>query len=186
MGSIYTRRGDEGQTDLFSGERVPKTDARIEAYGTVDELNTVVGLATSHLHGESMEDLEDILTTIQNHLHGICADLANTRSHETDAPRIEATHVEELEDRIDRLQEDLEPLTRFILPGGDPHAARLHHARSVCRRAERRLVEAWEQEDQDMNPDNLSYLNRLSDLLFVMARVANHRQGRAERHVRYD
>lgn len=181
---IYTKRGDGGQTDLFSGERVSKTDPRIEAYGTVDELNCVVGLASSKLM-DVEEDVTEVLRTIQNHLHVICANLANTRE-DPERPSIGDDHIENLEDSIDRLQEELPTLQSFLLPGGTETGARLHVARSVCRRAERRVIGAVEHGEVEIDPGNVRYLNRLSDLLFVLARTVNVRAGEPEPSPQYD
>lgn len=181
---IYTKRGDEGQTDLFSGERVSKTDPRIEAYGTVDELNCTVGLALSGLPS-SERDVTENLKTIQNHLHVICANLANTKE-DPDRPRIGDPHVERLEESIDRFQEELPPLQSFLLPGGTEAGAQLHVARSVCRRAERRVIGAVEHGEDEIDPGNVRYLNRLSDLLFVLARLVNVRGGETENAPSYD
>jgi cob(I)alamin adenosyltransferase len=131
--TIYTGRGDGGETDLFDGTRVGKSDARVAAYGTVDELNALVGVALPTGH----DDLDDQLVTVQNHLHVLQADLANP-DRESD-PSIEGTHVESLEEWIDEWQAELPPQTEFVLPGGGPAGSRLHHARTVCRRAERQV-----------------------------------------------
>jgi cob(I)alamin adenosyltransferase len=178
MATVYTGRGDEGDTDLFSGERVPKTNKRIEAYGSVDELNSVIGVATSFLENQH-DDLEQELEAVQNHLHVICANLANTEE-DTDRPSIGADDVEWMEDVIDRLEDDLPDLTSFILPGGVRAASHLHHGRSVCRRAERRVLKALESDD-GIEELNLKYLNRLSDLLFTLARTVNHRHNHPEK-----
>jgi cob(I)alamin adenosyltransferase len=182
---IYTKRGDEGETDLWNMERVSKTAPRVEAYGTVDECNTVVGLARPTGH----DDLDDQLQTVQNDLHVVQADLANPDSTpgEDDAPGVTACvrpdHVERLETWIDTHQDTLPDLEDFVLPGGTEVAARLHQARAVCRRAERRTVAAAEADDIQAAP--LQYLNRLSDYLFVLARVCNHREGVTEENPTY-
>lgn len=183
MGTVYTGRGDEGDTDLFSGERVAKTNPRIEAYGSVDELNSVVGVACSFLENQH-DDLEEHLITVQNHLHVICANLANTEP-EDDQPAIGDEDVDWMEQLIDDLEETLPKLTSFILPGGVRAASHLHHARSVCRRAERRVQQAIESAEEPINLTNLKYLNRLSDLLFTLARSVNHRHNHPERSPDY-
>lgn len=173
---IYTRTGDQGTTALFGGERVPKTHARIRAYGTVDETNSYLGLARAHLSNlDETAAVDRILAVAQRDLFVLGADLATPPGSRAKAPRITSEHVERLEQEIDRLENDLEPLKRFILPGGSPAGATLHIARTVCRRAERLLLEAAA--DDDVSPQAAVYLNRLSDLLFVAARWTNMREG---------
>ena len=172
---IYTRRGDAGETDLFGGPRVGKEHPRVEAYGAVDELNAFVGVCAAMT---TYEDLRSALHVFQEQLLDLGADLASadSRRRERDGaagPRSE--HVVDLENQIDALEQELEPLKRFILPGGTRAAAAFHVARTVCRRAERRLVELHR--DAPVGDVALRYLNRLSDLLFVMARVENRRSG---------
>jgi cob(I)alamin adenosyltransferase len=166
---LYTRAGDAGETSLGEGSRVPKTDPRIEAYGTVDELNSVLGLALS---GGLPDELRPWLEQVQNDLFDLGADLS-VPLEDTKRERLRVTRgqVERLEELCDLVNERLEPLRSFILPGGTEAAARLHVARAVCRRAERRAVALAE--EQDVNPEALAYLNRLSDLLFILARAAN-------------
>ncbi|WP_226041755.1 cob(I)yrinic acid a,c-diamide adenosyltransferase [Natrinema sp. DC36] len=171
--SIYTGRGDDGQTDLRDMTRVSKSSARIEAYGTVDELNALLGTIRPTDH----DDIDDRLAAIQNHLHVVQADFANPDPDEDD-PAIRPDHVETVEDWIDEYDDELEPLTSFILPTGSERGAALHHARTVCRRAERRAV-ALAGEEQ-INEDAVQYLNRLSDGLFTFARVVNARDGEPE------
>ena len=166
--TIYTRRGDDGRTDLRTTDRVSKASTRIDAYGTVDELNAVLGCVRSE------GDLEEKVRRVQHHLHVLQADLANPDLESGEA-RIGREHVETLERWIDSYDDELEPLTSFILPGGSPLGGALHHARTVCRRAERRAVSLAH--DEPVNDYALTYLNRLSDLLFVLARVANARAG---------
>ena len=167
---IYTRGGDRGETSLTDGSRVPKDDPRVEAYGTVDEANAAIGLA--RLHAPPAADA--ILARIQNDLFDLGADLstpAGERKRQAGALRIAAAQVTRLEREIDALNADLKPLDSFVLPGGSPCAAHLHLARTVARRAERvavRLAAA-----NEINPEALKYLNRLSDLLFVLARHVN-------------
>jgi len=170
---IYTRRGDAGETDLFGGPRIGKDHPRVEAYGAVDELCALAGLcAATTTH----EDLKTALHNVQDQLLGIGADLASadSRQRERDgATGPQSEHVVDLENHIDAPEGELEPLKRFILPGGTRAAAAFHVARTVCRRAERRLVELHR--DAPVSDIALRYLNRLSDLLFVMARVENRR-----------
>lgn len=174
---IYTRSGDTGQTGLFGGDRVAKDAARVEAYGAVDELNSVVGLVRSCGAGA---DHDLLLEAIQNDLFTLGADLAtpdlaDTRRGASAVLRLMPERVDALERAIDRIEAELAPLTSFILPGGCELASRLHVARAVCRRAERRCVALARAEP--VNPAVIMYLNRLSDLLFVMARSANRRAG---------
>jgi cob(I)alamin adenosyltransferase len=175
---IYTGRGDEGQTDLRTMERVSKASERIEAYGTVDELNALLGRARPTGHDDVDEDLQ----RVQNHLHIVQADLANPDPDEDD-PVVQTEHVEAVEDRIDSYDGELEPLSDFILPGGADAGSQLHHARAVCRRAERRTVSLADAET--VNAEAMAYLNRLSDLLFTLARLLNHRDGVPEENPTY-
>jgi len=175
---IYTGRGDAGQTDLRSADRVSKASPRIEAYGTADELNALVGRARP----TGYDDVDDQLREVQNHLHVIQADLANP-DPDPDDPQMEPERATQLEEWMDAHDEDLEPLTAFILPGGGDAGARLHHARAVCRRAERRTVELAGEEE--INEHVVTYLNRLSDALFVLARVVNQRDGVPEENPTY-
>ena len=175
---IYTRTGDEGETGLYGGQRVGKDDVRVEAYGAVDEANAVLGIAATHLTQD--EELHELILRLQSELFTVGADLATPLEREAKAgkslvPRVEAAHTKALEDWIDRYEADLSPLTNFILPGGTPAAASLHHARTVARRAERRAVTLLRAAPDDVNPEVLRYLNRLADLLFVLARAANRR-----------
>jgi cob(I)alamin adenosyltransferase len=173
---IYTRAGDAGETSLGDGTRVPKTDARIEAYGTVDELNAVLGLV---LAGDVEAELRGALERIQNELFDLGADLAVPLDDDRrERLRVDRVQIEALETLCDRANEGLEPLRSFVLPGGTETAARLHLARTVCRRAER-LAVALEAE-HSVNPEALAYLNRLSDLLFILARAANAAAGVSE------
>jgi cob(I)alamin adenosyltransferase len=173
---IYTRTGDDGTTGLLGANRVPKHDARVEAYGTVDELNAALGVARSL---EQPGPLDSELDAVQSALFQVGAELATTDSEMLQKlSRLAENHVGELERLIDRLEQDLPPLTNFILPGGTPLGAQFHFARTVCRRAERRLTALAERES--VEPRLVRYLNRLADLLFVMARWVNHRAGVAE------
>ena len=176
---IYTGRGDEGMTDLRDMSRISKTSPRIEAYGTVDEVNSLIGLTRP----SGYDDVDERLGAIQNHLHIIQADFANPDVTDTDSPHIETHHVGKLEDWMDEFDAELEPLQSFILPGGSDVGARLHHARSVCRRAERRAVALAA--DESVNDAAVAYLNRLSDALFVFARVLNKREGVREESPEY-
>lgn len=166
LSRIYTRSGDAGDTGLGDGTRVPKCSARVTTYGEVDELNAVLGLAACQL-----PDLLAVLRTIQNDLFDVGADLCLPATTNDTALRVRPEQATRLEGEIDRLNERLEPLRSFVLPGGSPAAAWLHLARTVCRRAERSVVALMQSES--VNANVLIYLNRLSDLLFVMARVAN-------------
>jgi len=167
---IYTRGGDAGETSLGDGSRVPKTDARIVAYGTVDELNSFVGFALAA--GDLPDDFRPWLSQAQNDLFDVGADLSVPLADaKRERLRVTQEQVGALEKLCDRVNEGLEPLRSFVLPGGTEAAARLHLARTVCRRAERATVALAEQ--TDVTPAVLAYLNRLSDLLFILARAAN-------------
>lgn len=166
---IYTRGGDKGETSLGDGSRTPKEDLRVEAYGTVDEVNATIGLVRLHTEGEA----DAMLARIQNDLFDLGSDLctpAEGRKNEG-ALRIVAEQVTRLENEIDQMNESLDPLTSFVLPGGTPAAAYLHLSRTVCRRAERLCVALSKRDD--LNPLSVQYLNRLSDHCFVMARYLN-------------
>ena len=176
---IYTRTGDTGDTGLFGGQRVRKDDLRVEAYGTVDELNAVLGMARAL---EPDPEQDSFLSIVQHDLFQLGSDLATPQEKDTHKGRVTITRLEPgrvafLETLIDCCEEELPPLTNFILPGGHPVAAMLHLARVVCRRAERRCVtlaaSLAEEGLPRLNPEVIRYLNRLSDLLFVMARDAN-------------
>lgn len=176
---IYTRTGDRGETGLFGGGRVPKDHPRVEAYGDIDELNAVLGLARSI---EMMPRIDEIIAPIQRDLFSLGALLATPRPEKVreqlEKARIDDARIAELERAIDDGEAELEPLTAFILPGGTPKSAALHVARTVCRRAERRVIAL--QHEIEIPEIVVRYLNRLSDLLFVLARVANRRAGAAE------
>lgn len=166
LNKIYTRTGDKGDTGLVGGVRRPKYDLRVEAYGTVDETNSVIGLARLHTTGEH----DEMLRRIQHDLFDVGADLATPYGKGRDKGlRITDVQVKRLENEIDQLNERLSPLTSFILPGGPPAAAYLHLARTVARRAER-VVCALATVER-INPASIRYLNRLSDFLFVLARI---------------
>jgi len=171
---IYTRGGDDGTTGLGGGQRVKKHSLRIEAFGTVDELSSQIGVAVSC----GLESgLSSFLSTVQNELFHLGSDLCFVEDDKpsTSLPQIEARHVDALEELLDRLTEELGPLENFILPGGSPGAAHLHVARTVCRRAERAAGALAEHEP--VGPFVLKYLNRLSDALLVMARKENRHRG---------
>jgi cob(I)alamin adenosyltransferase len=171
LSRIYTKSGDGGDTGLGNGQRVSKDHARVEAYGQVDELNACLGLLVAHCPDAPEREL---LLAVQNDLFDVGADLcvpAAADEKPDTALRVTAAQAERLERAIDRLNEKLEPLHSFILPGGTPAAAWLHLARTVCRRAERAVVTLTHAEP--LNPQVVVYLNRLSDLLFVLGRVAN-------------
>ncbi len=171
---IYTGRGDKGETDLGSGESIDKDSRRLEAYGTVDELNSVIGVASS-----KSERKKDELEEIQNQLHVMQAELANMDSEH----RITGEDVERLEELCDRYEEETPPTRNFVLAGGTEVASLLHLARSVTRRAERRVVEL--KEEKYLRPELLTYINRLSDLFFLMARHENHLEGVEEKNPDY-
>ena len=176
---IYTRTGDQGSTGLFGGARVAKDNIRVEAYGDVDELNAVIGMARSV---EMMPRIDEVLVPIQRDLFAIGALLAtpdrDKMAQHLQKARIDEGRIQELERAIDEGEAELEPLTAFIIPGGTPKAAALHVARTVCRRAERHVVRL--QHEVELPPLTVIYLNRLSDLLFTLARVANRRAGAGE------
>jgi cob(I)alamin adenosyltransferase len=171
---IYTKTGDQGMTGLGGGRRVAKDSPRVAAYGTVDELNSAIGLA---LALGLTERLTTELRTIQNELFDLGSDLCWPSDDERRAriPTVQATHIERLERLIDDLNASVGPLTNFLLPGGSPGAAQLHVARTVCRRAERETITL--SHDEPIGELVLPYLNRLSDALFVMARHENHERG---------
>jgi cob(I)alamin adenosyltransferase len=174
---IYTRTGDGGETALLGGERVSKAAPRVAAYGDVDELNAWLGLVRA---GRLDAQLSGMLDRIQRDLFAIGARLANPGGHVADRVEKAAVNADasaRLEEWIDQLEPELAPLRRFILAGGSPSGAALHVARTICRRAERSVVGLG---SDPVEPEILAYLNRLSDLLFVMARAANRRDGAAE------
>ena len=173
---IYTGRGDQGQTSLFSGEQESKDSARVTAYGTLDELNSTLGVAHSFCHNQRVKD---VLIALQGELFEAGADLATTHRKDPRTDRIDEADWQELERLIDDLQSQIPPLNKFILPGGSPGGALVHLARTICRRAERQLIALMRHED-DVNTQLLIYLNRLSDLLFVMARFENIHEGGKE------
>ena len=176
LSKIYTRGGDAGETSLGSGERRAKHDLRVAAYGTVDEANSVIGLARLYTGPDGADadaEADAMLLRVQNDLFDLGADLCTPEDGKRSegALRIEASQVTRLENEIDAMNDDLEPLKSFILPGGRPAAAHLHHARTVARRAERLMTDLAAREA--VNPEAVKYVNRLSDHLFVLARRLN-------------
>lgn len=172
---VYTGRGDRGRTDLSSGERVSKSSERIRAYGTVDELNSLVGVCRSCVNEKKVEELEEI----QNELHILQAELAN-REPDT---KVTQENISRLEEKCDYYQEECPPLRSFVLAGGCKSAAQLHNARSVARRAERKIVRL--DQDVELREEVLAYINRLSDLFFLMARHENHLEEFEEKSPKY-
>lgn len=173
---IYTKTGDAGETGLFDGTRVSKADARVDAYGEVDEVNAALGLARAHC---AEADIAALIESLQRDLHAVGTMLADPRHAVADRvtkARVTEADAGRLEAAIDRYDAELPPLRRFILAGGTPAGAALHLARTICRRAERRIVSLG----ASINHDVIVYMNRLSDLLFVLARLVNHRAGLAE------
>jgi cob(I)alamin adenosyltransferase len=176
---IYTRAGDDGDTGLYGGQRVSKDDLRVESYGAVDEANAALGVAAAHI---TDNELQALVAHLQSDLFVVGADLATPLSRDAPdgkaiVPRIEDKHTAALEAMIDKCEAELPPLSNFILPGGDPGSAYLHLARTIIRRAERRTVSLMRADDTETSPAVLPYLNRLADLVFVLARLANHRAG---------
>jgi cob(I)alamin adenosyltransferase len=180
MTRIYTRTGDQGDTSLYGAERVRKDDTRIAAFGTVDELNAVLGVAIMELGRTDPLPAEmlDLLTGIQNQLFDLGAELATRDPSSRGTDLVGPGQIAQLEGAIDRFEADLSPLKTFILPGGSSAAAWLHVARAVCRRAERWIVTLGAAEA--IRPDVLGYVNRLGDLLFVLARAANQAAGQPD------
>lgn len=174
LNRIYTRTGDKGLTRLSTGQPVSKASVRVEAYGGVDETNAFIGVARQHTKGDA--ELDALLERIQNDLFDLGADLATPEQNgkpEWEPLRIVDSQVERLEREIDLMNARLSPLTSFVLPAGSPASAALHVARTVCRRAERKVVELMGVEEEIVSDAALKYLNRLSDLLFVASRRAN-------------
>lgn len=172
---IYTKKGDDGSTSLYGGQTVSKSSKRIAAYGTVDELNSVLGMILAEDHSNKTNSL---LTTIQEQLFVLGADLATPFSKETRINRISNEEIVFLEKSIDDMETELPPLKNFILPGGTKAGATIHFSRTVCRRAERMAVECAAEEY--LSPESIKYLNRLSDFLFVLGRYENHISGTKE------
>jgi cob(I)alamin adenosyltransferase len=177
LNRIYTRTGDRGLTRLATGAPVPKSDPRVQAYGEVDETNACIGLC--RLHTGADDPLDAMLARIQNELFDLGADLATPPDPKPDweVLRVTADQVTRIEAEIDAMNAELEPLTSFVLPGGTPLAAHLHLARTVCRRAERRVADLARDDAQAISSESLQYLNRLSDHLFVASRFANAQAG---------
>jgi cob(I)alamin adenosyltransferase len=176
LARIYTRTGDRGETGLVGGARIPKDSLRVEAYGNVDELNSVLGIVRAFLNDS---ELDNLLAELQRDLFVVGADLASTPdAQQRNLPRISSEKITAMERTIDRFEAELQPLKAFILPGGGVAGSLLHNARTVARRAERRIVTLSKSEP--VNEHLVPYMNRLSDLLFVVARVANHRERKAE------
>ncbi|HRY06417.1 MAG TPA: cob(I)yrinic acid a,c-diamide adenosyltransferase [Hyphomicrobiaceae bacterium] len=177
LNKIYTRTGDKGTTGLGTGERVAKHALRIAAYGTVDETNSIIGVVRLHI-GAADAAVDAMLARIQNDLFDLGADLCVPETDKDlgyEPLRISAAQVKRLEDEIDQLNGELQPLKSFVLPGGSAAGAHLHVARTVCRRAERVMVELASHEDEPVSEAALQYVNRLSDFLFVASRYVNDR-----------
>lgn len=177
---IYTKTGDRGDTGLFGGQRVSKAHIRVDAYGEVDELNAVLGLAVSQLEADGSADLVERLRAVQAELFTLGANLATPAPEDGGRPSsyippLDPARIADLEQWIDQSEAELEPLRLFILPGGGEAGARLHHARTVCRRAERRVIRLAA--EAHIDPQVVVYLNRLSDYFFTLARLANRRAG---------
>lgn len=174
---IYTGTGDNGSTGLIKGDRVPKSDIRINTYGTIDELNASIGISITEIISK---EIKSSLLSIQNELFDLGSDLASPRKFENNAriKRMDDSDVRNLEKLIDQYQEKLPELTEFILPGGTRGSAHLHLARTICRRAERLAVDLAAKED--IGPSIIKYLNRLSDLLFVLSRFENYANDTAD------
>jgi len=179
---IYTRQGDQGQTGLIGGKRIAKTDSLIEAYGAVDELSASLGVVRSALDEQGHRMTAD-LENIQHHLHTLCAELAGLQVSREN-PRLEERHIQWLEKQCDAFQSELPELTYFILPGGIRPASLLHQSRTICRRAERRIFQAANQ--YPVSEIDGKYVNRLSDLLYLMARYLNDEADYREIRTDYD
>jgi cob(I)alamin adenosyltransferase len=181
---VYTRTGDRGETALVGGKRVPKDSPRIEAYGAIDELNSIVGLARVFNEenldaGEAHRVLDDVLCRIQDELFDLGSELATPPEFfQSGMYRVTESEIQRLEKLMDKCQEELEPLKSFILPGGGRVGAYLHQCRTVCRRAERDILRL--SRDEEVNPDVLKYVNRLSDLFFVLSRWIVKQTGEQE------
>ena len=171
---LYTKRGDQGETSLADGSAAPKNHARVMAYGAMDETNAAIGVAIASCQDEQIADM---LTQIQSYMLETGAELANPKTDPANG-RITEAHVTTLEKWIDLASDAVEELKNFILPGGTETAARLHMARTVCRRAERELITFHQ--TAGVSPHTLKFVNRLADLLFALARLANHRAGRSD------
>ena len=180
LNRIYTRTGDAGDTALGTGERRPKNDLRVEAYGTVDETNSTLGIVRLHTATPDMQKLDQMLARIQNELFDLGADLCVPDTGKDlgyEPLRILPKQYERIEAEIDELNAELAPLRSFVLPGGHPASAHLHVTRTVCRRAERLIVELASHEGEHVSEGAVAYVNRLSDFFFVASRWANARSG---------
>ncbi|MEM7636451.1 MAG: cob(I)yrinic acid a,c-diamide adenosyltransferase [Pseudomonadota bacterium] len=178
LNKIYTKTGDDGTTALSTGQRLPKSHPRIASYGTVDEANAVLGIVRLHTTGDDMSELDAMLGRIQNDMFDLGADLCTPDTGEElawEPLRIKQNQVDRLEAEIDQLNDKLEPLRSFVLPGGHPAAAYLHQARTVCRRAERHIIELASIPGEQVSLEASTYLNRLSDFMFVASRWVNAR-----------
>ncbi|MBU0530134.1 MAG: cob(I)yrinic acid a,c-diamide adenosyltransferase [Candidatus Aenigmatarchaeota archaeon] len=178
MNGIYSKKGDNMETELFGGQKIFKSSQRIETYGTMDELNSILGVVASDL---KHNDIKDEILEIQNHLHIICAEIANP--DEKKEGIVKEDYVTYLEKLCDKHTQELEPLKKFILPGGTAAGATLHFARTVARRAEREIVRLSTM--STVNPEILKYINRLADLLFIFSRLVNKREGKPETSPKY-
>ena len=174
LNKIYTKTGDDGTTALGNGERIAKSSKRVSAYGSVDELNSFIGLARSFIESDKLKELDKILATIQNDLFDLGADLCiPDKDKNADSLKIVKSYVINLEKEIDKLNSQLEPLRSFILPGGTKVSAYVHIARTIARRCEREMIELRQIEEAEISKEAVQYINRLSDFLFVAARYVN-------------
>lgn len=175
--SVYTRGGDSGETSLLGGERVSKADQRIDTYGTVDELNSYIGLCTAHMTTNDMDKEKNILKDVQSNLFTIGSNLACNKEDRTKykLPTLSKEKIVSLENSIDAMDSELPELKQFILPGGSHASASLHVARACCRKLERQM-ELYQKNGYDLPKNSLAYINRLSDFLFTLARYANFKQ----------
>ncbi|MAU86442.1 MAG: ATP:cob(I)alamin adenosyltransferase [Rhodobiaceae bacterium] len=174
LNKIYTKTGDDGSTALGNGLRIPKYAKRVSAYGSVDELNSFIGLARSFIENGELKLIDQILATIQNDLFDLGADLCiPDNDKNSDSLRIVSSYIKGLEDNIDLLNKDLNPLRSFILPGGSKVSSYLHIARTIARRSEREMVELNQVDNEHISKESIQYINRLSDFLFVAARYVN-------------
>ena len=174
LNKIYTKTGDDGTTALGNGERIAKSSKRVSAYGSVDELNSFIGLARSFIESDKLKELDKILATIQNDLFDLGADLCiPDKDKNADSLKIVKSYVKNLEKEIDKLNSQLEPLRSFILPGGTKVSAYIHIARTIARRCEREMIELRQIEEAEISKEAVQYINRLSDFLFVAARYVN-------------
>ena len=174
LNKIYTKTGDDGTTALGNGERIAKSSKRVSAYGSVDELNSFIGLARSFIESDRLQELDKILATIQNDLFDLGADLCiPDKDKNADSLKIVKSYVKNLEKEIDKLNSQLEPLRSFILPGGTKVSAYIHIARTIARRCEREMIELRQIEEAEISKEAVQYINRLSDFLFVAARYVN-------------